>query len=446
MLSRIKLSTLLIGATISSVLLFPENKSSSEFLKGQTFAVIENDLNKIKTGQSHALNLWRQFQSMLMEEFCTITYEQVSEEELNFIMNKVKNLALPILKSVMTQGAKSMTNLSSYEVYLFSSMLDSSMQMVKKNSIAYRFMNHTYKKLQAYEKTPYEYLQGNGEVKTVNNDLKIFNWNTCLLPGKLAKVVSGLNPWQERIDTIIEKIKSQKADIVCLQEVHSEQAASTLYEALKDTYAHFYINMGPMMMGLKMSEIGLNSGLFVASNVALEEVHFEAFHTEAGQKNVNKGFFWAKVEGTDVGFATCHLEPFNQDHCKDVRYEELNHLVNFLSTKNTPIRLMCGDLNIPWGSGEKGEELIRSHFYDPYNKNRTEVNRYCRTFSDVFVSQNGSGSEDILDYFLIFQVPGFEKYAFITERVEGFDEVQLKTKGSDHHGLYSQIIFPYSQK
>jgi hypothetical protein len=110
------------------------------------------------------------------------------------------------------------------------------------------------------------------------------------------------------------------------------------------------------------------------------------------------------------------------------------------------VRILAGDLNIPWGSNETAEQLIGTHFYDPYNKNRQDVTPYSRTFSDYFVSKKGNGSSDILDYFLILQIPGFEKYAFITERVEGFDEIKLSSKGSDHHGLYSHIIFPENQK
>lgn len=306
-------------------------------------------------------------------------------------------------------------------------------------------MTHMRKKLDKLELTPYEYIQGEAASKPIHSQIKFFNWNTCLLPGKLSGLFAGLSSWPERIAQVSTLIKEQDADLVCLQEVHSEPAAFQLYQALKSEYAHFYMNMGPMIMGAQMSDVGLNSGLFIASKFPLEDIHFETFKSDEGQKLINKGFFWAKLASSEVGFTTCHLEPMNSDVSQKIRYQELNHLIQFMQSKKTQVRVLSGDLNIPWGSQEGAEKLIKNHFYDPYNKNRQDVTSYSRTYSDVFLNHKKTGSCEILDYFLILQVPGFEKYAFLTERVEGFDELSLKSKGSDHHGLFSEIVFPYQK-
>ena len=198
-------------------------------------------------------------------------------------------------------------------------------------------------------------------------------------------------------------------------------------------------------MGSQIADVGLNSGLFVASKYPIDNIHFEAFSSDEGQKMVNKGFFFGAIQGTEVGVSTCHLEPFNETHSLVVRQEELQHIIKFLSQQKMQVRLLTGDLNIPWGSGEAAETLLKTHFYDPYNKNRQNISLHSRTFSDVFVSKKDFGSCDILDYFLIFQVPGFEKYAFMTERVEGFDDVKGICQGSDHHGLVSYVVFPLAK-
>jgi endonuclease/exonuclease/phosphatase family metal-dependent hydrolase len=437
-------SIILATLTVSTVMLFPESESASQPLLA-AFTNLEDDFNVVKHAEANSIDVWRKFQALLMEEFATITFEKVAQEDMDLLFKKIKNMATPIVKQVLTYGAKNLSSLSEYELYLMSSMIESTLGMVKKKSIAYKFLSKLNHKLDGLHKTPYEYVRGLGSEKVPEKDLKIFSWNTCMLPGKLSQVISGLDPWKERILQITSTIKAQDADVICLQEVHSEIGADFLYEKLKDSYAHFYMNMGPKMMGSKIEDVGLNSGLFVASKVPLEDLHFEAFKSQEGQKLVNKGFFWAKVKDSDIGFVTCHLEPFNQEHSFNVRHEELGYLVNFLSSKSTAIRFLAGDLNIPWGSGEKAETLIRAHFFDPYNKNRCDVSRYSRTFSDIFMTKKGIGSFDILDYFLIYQVKGFEKYAFITERVEGFDEISLTTKGSDHHGLLSQIVFPHQK-
>jgi len=75
----------------------------------------------------------------------------------------------------------------------------------------------------------------------------------------------GVLPWELRIDGIVEQIKTQDPDVVCLQEVFDETAATALYEKLRDQYRHFYINIGPRNFGLHESSLGISSGLFVAS-------------------------------------------------------------------------------------------------------------------------------------------------------------------------------------
>lgn len=443
MFYRLKLTALLtISLTTVSILLFPNDASFKDYPVMQSLSHLEKNLIQIQKEDDNVLNVWREFQSMLIEEFATINYEQISDEEMKVLFEKIKHLAVPILKSVMKKSAKSLQGLTSYELYLLSSMVDSSMKAVKKGSIAYRFMNHMNKKLQGYEKTPFEYQRGDAEEIKSLHTIKLFSWNTCLLPGRLSQVFSGLSSWQDRIDQIVEKVRSQDADIICLQEVHSEPAARMLFESLKQSYAHFYMNMGPKVMASQLTDIGLNSGLFVASKLPLEDVHFEAFANLEGPQMINKGFFWAKIEDSEIGFTTSHLEPFDTEKSQNQRFEEFKYLTNYISSKSSLVKVVSGDLNIPWGSQEKAEMWLKTYFYDPYNKSRQDVSTHSRTFSDVFFEKKGKGSCEILDYFLILHNPGFEKFAFMTERVEGFDEVKLESYASDHHGLLSHIIFP----
>jgi hypothetical protein len=202
------------------------------------------------------------------------------------------------------------------------------------------------------------------------------------------------------------------------------------------------MNMGPKMFGQDLKGAGLNSGLFVASKVPLETAYFEDFNPLGGDQQINKGFFGASIQGAPLSFINCHLQAGDQKQDQDLRYHQLGRIKRFISDQTTPIRLLIGDLNTPFGSGEQSEELIQECFFDPYNKNRSTVTKYSRTFSDRFISGKQDGSCEILDYFLVYHLPGFEKYAFITERIEGFNEVNFKNKGSDHHGLCSQVIFP----
>ena len=161
---------------------------------------------------------------------------------------------------------------------------------------------------------------------------------------------------------------------------------------------------------------------------------------------INKGFFASQIQDSEIGFVTSHLEPFDNPLAQLVRAEQLKTVISYMKNMPSDIKVLTGDLNIPFGSNEPAENLINTNFYDPYNKNRVSITKHSRTFSDHFISKSKDGSNIILDYFLIMQGTGIDKYAFVIDRVEGFDEVTLDTKGSDHHGLFSQVVFPYSKK
>lgn len=204
--------------------------------------------------------------------------------------------------------------------------------------------------------------------------------------------------------------------------------------------------MGPTVMGSKMSEVGLSSGLFVASKFQLQNSYFEMFKSSKEVSQINKGFFAANLPTNDLAFVTSHLEPFDDSQAMLEREAQLKEVVSYMKKLPAKIKLLMGDLNIPFGCKEPAENLISTYFYDPYNKNRQSITKYSRTYSDHFVTKSKEGNHTILDYFLIMQDPGFEKYAYVIERVEGFDELTLESKGSDHHGLFSQVVFPYLEK
>jgi len=439
-------SYFLVSIAVGSFFLLPGYTQTSQLPNLISLQKIEENLGRIQKTNPKAIVMWRAFQSMLMEEYAALSFEKIPEEEMGMIFKSIQTLAMPILKSVLAHSSKQIEELSNYERYLIFQMLRQSLGHLEPGSMGHTYLSHLAVKLEKFEKTPYEYLKGKAVEKRVEGEVKILSWNTSLLPGRLAQYIGGQSPWYQRVELIAEILQAQKADVICLQEVHAEPAALALYEALKDQYAHFYCNMGPKIMASQMSDIGLNSGLFIASKLPLTEVHFEVFKHPKGQKEVNKGFFFAKIKGSELAFVTSHLDPFNEPPSQEVRYEEMQKMLAFLNTKSECLKILTGDLNIPWGSGEPAETLLKTYFFDPYNKNRLEISQYSRTFSDRFVSHEGNGSSEILDYFLILQTPGFEKYAVITERVEGFDEVLSKSAASDHHALLSQVIFPRELK
>ena len=432
-------SFLLLGIVTSSIFLIPKQE---EFFGNPVVSAlnrVEEQFNSLKEQTPNALQSWRMLQALLMEEFACVQQEGISQEDMKILEKRVRKLATPLLKSVFTQGAKNTASFTDYEKHLLYLITLSSMKMVKEGSIAYRFMEGFSQKLGKMSKINFEQVLGQKAAIKPSGAIKVFNWNTCMLPGELAKYFGGIEPWKNRFSAIVKKIKETNADIVCLQEVHSEFAALKLVESLKSDFAYFYINMGPKMMSADIEDVGLNSGLFVASNFELENPSFYKFKSEHGDKFVNKGFFSAEIKQADMLVTAAHLEPSDFPSSELARFEQLNEVITHLKSSQKKGRLLCGDLNIPWGSREAAFKLINAYFSDPYNDKRVDVNAYSRTFTDYFIEKKGYGSSDILDYFLIFNDSKLENFSFVSERIEGFDEALYKHNASDHHGLLTEI-------
>jgi endonuclease/exonuclease/phosphatase family metal-dependent hydrolase len=430
---------LLLGIVTSSIFLIPKKENPAHLSLHASLDRVEEKFNLIKEDSKNSLDSWRMLQALLMEEFATVQQEGLTQDQMEVLAHRVKKIAMPLLKSVFTQGAKNAQSFSEYERHLLYLITVSSMKMVKEGSIAHRFMDGFSTKLSKLDRINYEVRQGINAPKMDVSKLKVLNWNTCMLPGRLATYFGGIAPWEERLGLIVKKIKESKADIICLQEVHSEFAALKLFESLKNDYAYFYMNMGPKMMSANIEDVGLNSGLFVASNIELEEPCFKKFNSENGDKFINKGYFSAKVKNQNVLISTAHLEPNDFPSSELARFEQLSEIIQKFKSSKIGTKILCGDLNIPWGSDEVAFKLIKSHFEDPYNSTREEVNTYSRTYSDYFMNKTGYGSSDILDYFLIFKSNEAKNFHVIMDRLEGFDDALYKHISSDHHGLLTEI-------
>jgi endonuclease/exonuclease/phosphatase family metal-dependent hydrolase len=305
-------------------------------------------------------------------------------------------------------------------------------------------------------KQSFIHLRGNVEPKTSSQEtlkesgLTIFNLNICFAPGELAYIHGGVAPWQERVTPLADKILLVDADVVCLEEMHPVDANYALYEKLKDTYAYFYLAIGPRPLGFSIHTLGLPSGLFVASKYPIEEPHFTLFSVTGLQ--MNYGFFDCIIKNANTPIAhlyTTHLQSLSYekfDHIRALQLEQILEKIRSDISKQKEIPyFLCGDLNIPYGSKEPSETLIQTHFYNSYNaKHPGEVipaNSTCTNyFSNVFLSKIKPNQEplfEILDYALLFNQP--TGYTIDTIRIQANDLDHPESALSDHHGLFTII-------
>ena len=198
--------------------------------------------------------------------------------------------------------------------------------------------------------TPYLSLKGSGTVKKIiDKSLSFFQLNCCLTSGGFSRMFGGVVlPNHERVRAIGKMIRENHPDLVCLQEVSDWDDAYGLYRELVPDYAEFYFHMGATPCVLQN-----NSGLFVASKVAIDNPELHGFSEIQGTESmVNKCFF---VFSTQIAhFITTHLSPSSDDlHPKDaemrVRAEEQNKIYlaacRRMAQNKKPL-FVAGDLNI----------------------------------------------------------------------------------------------------
>lgn len=302
------------------------------------------------------------------------------------------------------------------------------------------------------EQLPYTYLQGDAPVQVVSgNSFSVFSFNTCFVWDRLPMVWGGPLPWEFRMDEIVDKIKEENPDILCLQEVYDQKAAAQLYQKLRGQYRHFYCNIGPRTFGLSTASFGLSSGLFVASRYEIENPQFIAFgdNSPAGRTS---GFFDITVMGPKKPAGrvlTTHLHPFENQEGRDWREKQMKQIVSYMQEKlqdrpDIPY-LLCGDLNTELNNKEPAERLITQNFFNAYGQDTTEVTFENRTRCDYRNYwwllgrrlENFTTQPKSIDYALLLHS---EKHFDLHSRVVSMSDPQKPEDVlSDHQALLSTL-------
>ena len=280
---------------------------------------------------------------------------------------------------------------------------------------------------------PYIHVKGQAEVQMSGSTCKTFQLNCCLTDGGFALLFGGLaKPDLERIPEIAELILSENPEIVGLQEVSSLFASFEFYKLLSPTYAEFYFHMGATPFILQN-----NSGLFVASKVAISKAEFQSFSDIQGVESmVNKGFFSFLTEKARYIFT--HLSPFKDDfnptNPEKATSEEEQKLISQVIQQQEPEKpvFVVGDFNTR--EGDLFDKCV--------NTLLTEDQASAGT--DYLVERNWRHDlttklqKLFIDHFLSFS----ERLCKTTTRaIPTFDVDKPEAALSDHPALVTEIIF-----
>ena len=296
----------------------------------------------------------------------------------------------------------------------------------------------------AVQKEPYLYFPGTAPEKGLDGNFSLLSWNVCFVGGGYSITNGGVVPWSQRIDGVVEAIRMQDADVVCLYETFDTSSAFELYGQLKDRYAHFYFNIGP-------KAVGVSSGIFVASKFPIENPQFTPF-TEAAlvgrTKNAEKGVFSFDLKSGETRFARIHATHMqHSEECdspthaeieaRDLEMEIILKQIE-LQYDHHLITLLAGDWNLDdveyenssWkGHFDRGER----HFNGEYTWGG---DLFCATLEKKTVSKPLN-----LDHTALYKQG--RPATLSTHLIEtGYDDrVYTESALSDHRGLYSTIKF-----
>jgi len=297
-----------------------------------------------------------------------------------------------------------------------------------------------------------------GSAKPVDGNtlskLKVLTANIICFPGKLPYMYGGISPWEERIDRLIETIRSADAQIVCLQEVWDPKAMRALADRLRNDYAVFIYGAGDPAGTLEIKKMGYSSGLFIASKLPLDAVTFSKFHRSIPEGS-NRGALLITTLVAQRQFAclNTHLQHGNTPLMREVRQEQLSSCSEALQTSfakalgGSAWGCLVGDLNIDAFLPEFHDSGLARLFSVPYVVNLSNAKATCTEyFNDLVLTPIDERSKvplsyELLDYCVL---PATSSVTVHGEQtlIPLYDLAQPSKALSDHQALLTTWVLP----
>ena len=213
---------------------------------------------------------------------------------------------------------------------------------------------------------------------------------------------------QTRLDKIVEWIKKQDYDVLCIQELFLLKLtiysrSSELDNFVTSLQEHGYIHHTDPKASLP-SFFGQNSGLIILSKLPFTSTTSAIFDTASiTEYSNNKGFITATIQVTpnqNICVCTAHLDAHS-----DARLSQLKQIGTFLKEgpfkQHTPI-VVLGDLNICPRSTPKHYEALKNelndiHIVDIVDKDLV-THIYGATLDHIFISKDLLSSNFVSKY------------------------------------------------
>lgn len=358
--------------------------------------------------------------------------------------------ALTVCLTYIETALKSPDSLTSSQKYYLKSILETVLDGWPEDNPLRKKAAHLQDLLSKQEMLNFTYIRGGLTEKTLPADrvATVINWNVCFFNHGLSMIFGGVLPWEDRIEKVAAKIREVDADVVCLQEMFAQDAGVALQKLLANSYAHFYINIGPKPCGFDYEAIGIPSGLFVASKYPLNNAAFTPYNRQETPKVRGYGVFMGDLtSGAEplARIATTHLHPGDGPENAAFRSVQIEAVMSHLrSTDTAPLpSFLCGDLNIERGSDEY-KKMVQNfvNLYSGKDWTCCELRNYWwKAGQNVKKFEEMGLAFEWIDYFLRMRT-GREVVTTETVNVLSVnDPADPKTALSDHQIMKTQISF-----
>lgn len=299
------------------------------------------------------------------------------------------------------------------------------------------------------------------------NALKIMTWNTGLGPGFMS-IDNRLKRPQERVENVLDMIKSQDPHIVALQEVFDSDAKDKIIEQLNDQgydCIHSVLSSDPL---------ALSSGLLLAVKrnssvkISLEEIKVWQFKNLAGPDAFsNKGVLSVRIKlSTENGqeqklyIFNTHLQASYSDAgYGEVRQEQVAAIVSKVnawsnSQGESHRSIVCGDLNFGHAPLEVLDDRKLTAIH-PSKENEKEDNEYYVQMQEFAraqlfdpneaAQQKGEGTFCELKKGNPYRVKSVVDYILVSESLKTTSssskivDLNLNNLPSDHYPVVHQL-------
>lgn len=247
--------------------------------------------------------------------------------------------------------------------------------------------------------TPYYFVQGKKQ-NWSQDHFRALTFNVCMYWGGLPDHGGGLDTANTRMDSLVEILKREKADFLCLQEV-SFGPGMDLAHRLKEDYAYLYTNIGTDRYHSTFYSAGPE--LFFASKVpVLGTPSFIPYRLHSDKI----GYFCVE---TETAWVLCAHFPDGKEEMWPHRralLEQIHEKMQELEKTTGKRAIFMGDLNVRRTGAEEDEYAlsgIQEKFYDPAFKKYPAFNEETATCTNSFLAfrlKEGESPYEIDDYIL----------------------------------------------